>query len=218
VAVPDPLQPPPRLQPAVRPRLEPQPPGSEPPHSEPPDSDQLLERTAQDDPEAFGLFYRRHLDTVVGYFYRRTGCAHTSADLAAETFARALASAHRFRPQRGPATAWLLGIARNQLRHYQRRQRVAASARTRLGMSVQVSLEEDEHRAIEERFDASLQLDTLSRAWSTLRPALSEAVRLRVIDGMAYSAIAEALGCSEGAARVRVSRGLSALANAMGDP
>jgi DNA-directed RNA polymerase specialized sigma24 family protein len=38
-----------------------------------------------------------------------------------------------------------------------------------------------------------------------------EAVILRVIDGLGYAAVADRLGCSEPAARARVSRGLREL-------
>jgi len=181
-------------------------------------SDDDLLVASRTDPAAFAEFYRRNLDTVVGYFYRRTGCAHTSADLAAETFAQALASAARFRPERAPATAWLIGIARNLLRHYLRRHRIARSTRARLRMPVEVELLDTEQQAIEDRFDAELQRDTLASAWEALSPSLSEAVRLRVVEGLPYREVATMLGCSEGAARVRVTRGLSRLADAMGDP
>ncbi len=180
-----------------------------------PDDELLV--ASQSDPGAFAEFYRRNLDTVLGYFYRRTGCAHTSADLAAETFAQALASVARFRPERTPASAWLLEIARNQLRYYLRRERTARSARARLGMPVEVELLDGEHQAIEERFDSALQHGALANAWETLSPSLSEAVRLRVVEGLPYREIATVLHCSEGAARVRVTRGLSRLADAMSD-
>ena len=34
---------------------------------------------ADGEPSLFGLFYRRHVDAVLGYHYRRTGCAQTAA-------------------------------------------------------------------------------------------------------------------------------------------
>lgn len=42
---------------------------------------------ARNDPEAFGVFYDRHVEAILGYAYRRTSCAATAADIAAETFA-----------------------------------------------------------------------------------------------------------------------------------
>ena len=49
-------------------------------------------------------------------------------------------------------------------------------------------------------------------AMATLSPGTRDAVRLRVVDELPYRDLAQRLGISETAARVRVSRGLSALA------
>jgi DNA-directed RNA polymerase specialized sigma24 family protein len=50
--------------------------------------DELL---SSNDPEAFGVFYDRHVKALLGYFARRTFDAEEAADLTAETFASALA-------------------------------------------------------------------------------------------------------------------------------
>ena len=57
--------------------------------------DELLARTV-DDPEAFGTFYDRFEAAVLGFFVRATGRADIAADLTAEVFAGALASASAF--------------------------------------------------------------------------------------------------------------------------
>jgi RNA polymerase sigma-70 factor (ECF subfamily) len=64
---------------------------------------------------SFAVFYRAHVDEVLGFFCRRTRDAELAADLTAETFAAALAGRRRFRPEAGSATAWLYGIASKQL-------------------------------------------------------------------------------------------------------
>jgi len=48
-------------------------------------SDAALLTAARRDPEAFGVFYQRHAPVVLAFFYRRTACVQTSADLTAET-------------------------------------------------------------------------------------------------------------------------------------
>ena len=70
--------------------------------------DELLR---SDDPEAFGVFYDRHVKALLGYFARRTFDAEEAADLTAETFASALAARRRFKPGGAPASAWLFTIA-----------------------------------------------------------------------------------------------------------
>ena len=54
--------------------------------------EQLLGSTRRE-PTAFGAFYRRHEDRILRYFLSRVGDPEVAADLTAETFAAALASA-----------------------------------------------------------------------------------------------------------------------------
>src|SRR4051812_41583191 len=98
-------------------------------------SDEDLLAACRAEPDAFGVLYRRHVAALLAYFVRRTRDAELAADLTAETFAAALDGAHRFRPERGEAAAWIYGIARRQLSHAQRRGAVEDRARRRLGMA-----------------------------------------------------------------------------------
>jgi DNA-directed RNA polymerase specialized sigma24 family protein len=70
---------------------------------------------ARHEPVAFGVFYRRHVHAVHGYFRRRVFDVETAFDLTAETFAAALRAVPRYEPRPEPARAWLFGIARNTL-------------------------------------------------------------------------------------------------------
>ena len=107
-------------------------------------SDEELLRAARDEPEAFAVFYRRHVRALSAYFWRRSRDAETTADLTAETFAAALDGCARFDPARGPAIGWLYGIAHRQLGTLARRGAVEQRARRRLGMA---RLELDDERA-----------------------------------------------------------------------
>src|ERR687894_2211648 len=97
-------------------------------------SDEGLLQAVPQEPEAFAVFYRRHVTPLLGYFLRRTRDPELAADLTAETFAAALDGAHRFDPARGPAVGWLYGIARRRLADAQRRGAVEDRARRRPGM------------------------------------------------------------------------------------
>jgi RNA polymerase sigma-70 factor (ECF subfamily) len=107
------------------------------------------------EPEAFGVFYRRHLRAVLAYLLHRTRRSDLAADLTAETFAAALEGAPRFRPPGGHASArpWLFGIAADKLADSARRGRVAAQARRALGMPAW-TLADDELERAEELADA----------------------------------------------------------------
>jgi RNA polymerase sigma-70 factor (ECF subfamily) len=171
--------------------------------------DEALLAATRTEPTAFGAFYRRHEDRVLGYFLARVGDPEVAADLTAETFAAALVSAHRFRPRKKkPAAAWLFGIARNQLAMSRRQGRVEARARRRLGMAPVVLTDEAIERIAE-----------LDRSALTLAEDLPgdqrEAVRARVIDERDYPDIAKDLRCSEAVVRKRVSRGLETLRGQM---
>lgn len=89
---------------------------------------QLLAATARGDAEAFGRFYRRHEQRVLGYAIARCASASDVADVVGETFLGALGSAARFRDDGGDAVGWLFGIARrvvaHQRRSFTRRQRL----------------------------------------------------------------------------------------------
>ena len=177
-------------------------------------SDAELLVTAGDRSDAFGLLYARHAQTILGYFYRRTRCVDTSADLTAETFAQAFASRRRFRDVGASGLAWLFTIARRQLSHFIRHEKVADRYRHRLGIAA-IELGADDYEAVERLIDLDGDRERLREALTALSTREAEAIRLRVVEELPYREVAESIGCSEGAARVRVSRGLSRLADAL---
>ena len=81
---------------------------------------QLLVATTAD-PEAFAVFYRRHVRGVLAFFRRRVESPEVAFDLMAETFAAALEAAPWYQPRPEPARGWRYGIAWNKL-HESRRQ------------------------------------------------------------------------------------------------
>jgi RNA polymerase sigma factor (sigma-70 family) len=173
-------------------------------------TDQELIGLARRDPEAFAVFYRRHVGSMIGFFVRRTACQETAADLTAETFAQAYLSRHRYRPTGAPAEAWLASIARHQLAHFVRAAEVASRARRRLGMRPVPAGDEPFEQLIDS-FDARRDAAALHVAMDRLTDGVADALRFRVIDGLAYADVAARLGCTEAAARQRVARGLSHL-------
>ncbi|MCA1680682.1 MAG: hypothetical protein LC777_17905 [Actinobacteria bacterium] len=80
------------------------------------------------------MLYARHARTILAFLAARTRSAEDAADLMGETFAAALLGAARFRRSRGPALAWLFGIARHKLADSRRRGRVETAAREKLGL------------------------------------------------------------------------------------
>ena len=166
-------------------------------------SDNELLVAARRDPAAFRLFYDRWVEKLLRYFYRRTFDAEASADLVAETFAVAWIKRSTFRDIDHPAGAWLYGIARRELVKYRRRWRADMSIVQRLKISIP-RLTADEISEIENAVDAAAFRSDLIVALERLNDRDRQPVVLRVIDGLAFREVASSLGCSEGAARVRV--------------
>jgi RNA polymerase sigma-70 factor (ECF subfamily) len=174
-----------------------------------PRSDEGLLLAVPGEPDAFAMLYRRHARPLLAYFARRTRDAELAADLTAETFAAALDGAHRFDPDRGPAAAWLYGIARHQLSGALRRGAVEDRARRRLGMA-RLELDDDALEGID-RLAAGDATAALQEALEGLPPDQRDAVRARVLDEREYGEIARAERTSEAVVRKRVSRGLAGL-------
>ena len=169
---------------------------------------QLIQRACTD-PDAFAELYRRHAEAV-DRFVRRRSPARVAGELTAETFAQAALSLRRFRDDMdGSALPWLCGIARNLVRTFHERERVERRARERLGMpyhSYELGIEE-----AGDRLDAARLAPELSAALHTLPASQQRAVEFRVLDDLPYAQVALALGCSEVAARIRVTRALNSL-------
>jgi RNA polymerase sigma-70 factor (ECF subfamily) len=173
-------------------------------------SDAQLLAAATRDPEAFGVFYERNARVVLSFFYRRTACAQTSADLTAETFAAAFVSRARFRDTGAPARAWLLGIGHHQLARFFRRSAVSDRARRRLGIE-RIAVDDVSLERIEALADLAPMRDAIREAMAGLSPKVADAVGLRVGLDLPYAEVARRLGITEGTARVRVTRGLTQL-------
>jgi len=165
--------------------------------------------SARDVPERFAPVYEVLHAPVLAFFYRRTASVELSADLAAETFAVALARLQRFRPDLGTGRAWVFGIAANLYRQWLRRNRVADRARV-IGIATP-PLADDDLSAIDTYVDLQAQLGDLQDALATLPQLSRDAVICRIAHGLSYAEIARLEGCTEVAARVRVKRGLDGL-------
>jgi RNA polymerase sigma factor (sigma-70 family) len=178
---------------------------------DPRSDDELLAAAAVGDGAAFAALYRRHIAAILAFLRRRVDSEEVAADLAGETFAAALLACRRYQPGNAPASAWLLGIARNKLRESARRGRVEVQARTRLQIPP-IAFDDQDIQRIQELIgtdERALQL------LEQLPAAQREAVRARVVDELDYEQLALRLGHSEQLIRQHVSRGLRTLRTLM---
>ena len=170
-------------------------------------TDEALLTATATEPEVFAVFYGRHLRAVLSLLLHRTGDREVAADLCAEVFAAALEGAERFDPARGPARAWLFGIAQHKLQESWRRGRVEAASRQRLGMPIR-ELTDDDLQRVEELADLERRGGLARALVDGLPRDQRDAVLARVVDEREYAEIARKLACSEAVVRQRVSRGL----------
>lgn len=155
------------------------------------------------DPEAFGIFYARHLAQVEAYFARRVG-REPAGDLAAETFACALVARRRFTPGEVPALGWLFTIAARRLVDFHRRN--ATEMRIRETLAAQ-SAGDRARIAPPAALTDDLDVGLLRHLPIDQR----EALKARFAADREYAEIAGGSHVSEASIRQRVSRGLSAL-------
>jgi len=167
------------------------------------DSELLLGARTRSEP--FGVFYERHFPAVLVFFRRRVPGPEEAFDLAAETFAAALASVARFQPGPEPPQAWLFAIARHKLSEALRNSRIQDEARRALAMQP-IELDDAAIRILETMTGAPA-VELLE----TLAPEQRAAIEAHHVEERGYAEIAAELHCSESVIRKRVSRGLAAM-------
>jgi RNA polymerase sigma-70 factor, ECF subfamily len=161
---------------------------------------ELLERFAAGDVDAFEELFRQHQSEVFGWIMRIVRNRATAEDLMLETFWRMYRARARFDVSRGRCGGWLRRIATNAALDYLRRARP------------ETELAEDPPDAPKPDPVQQSQLRGLIlRAIQRLSPRLRTAVLLSLVEEEPYEKIAEALGISVNAVKVRVFRGVRIL-------
>jgi RNA polymerase sigma factor (sigma-70 family) len=125
----------------------------------------------------------------VHFFLRRTRDPETAFDLVAETFARALEHARRFRGG-ADADPWVWGIARNVLAEHVRRDRVEQRAFRRLALERTVTTAEPMEPADDR---APREPGPATHALQALVVDQRDALRLRVVEELDYAVVAQRL-------------------------
>lgn len=155
------------------------------------------------DPEAFGVFYARHVRGLERFFAPRVGL-DAAEDLAAETFASALVARRRFVPGATPAVGWLYTIARRRLVDFQRRGHVRQ--RTLEALASEAGMHESQ-AAASPASETELELGLLRHLPRDQR----DAIVAHVVHDRDYRQIASDSRVAEASIRQRVSRGFTAL-------
>jgi RNA polymerase sigma-70 factor (ECF subfamily) len=166
--------------------------------------DRALAERAAHDVDAFGELYRRHVNAIHAFAWRRSGSRDIAEDVTAATFERAWASMGAFRWRDGGFVAWLHRIASNELVEVHRRSERAERAVRRLTPVPD-----------EPELDLLADWPRVRVALGDLRPRYQEAITLRYLSGLSADDAAAALGCSKPVLAVTLHRALKALAKAV---
>jgi RNA polymerase sigma-70 factor, ECF subfamily len=165
--------------------------------------DNGLAAQARDDPEAFAELYRRHARSIYRYQLAHTGNVKDAEDLTSQTFMAALEGIHSFRGT-APYITWLIGIASRKRALFFR------------GKKAQIPLDAALHLpasgpAPDNAAVRRLQMDQVLVALRNISRDRAEAVILCFFSGLSTAEASLALGKSEAAVRMLISRGLQDL-------
>lgn len=160
---------------------------------------ELLEGFVRGDLEAFETLFRLHQAEVYGWIVRVVRDHAAAEDLTVETFWRAWRGRARFDPSRefGP---WTRRIATNVALDY------LSKARAEEKLPEQYPADPVPDAAL-----TSEQRKAITRAFGELPARLRAAATLALIEERPYAEIAEALGISAAAVKVRVFRAVRLL-------
>src|SRR5580698_8591106 len=160
---------------------------------------EVLRQFCHGDLDAFELLFRRHQSDVYGWIVRIVRDPAAAEDLTVETFWRIYRSHARFDPARN-FEPWARRIATNAALDYLK------TVRPEIGLPEDLTSPTLLGPSISEE----LRRKTAC-AFSLLPPKLQVAAKLALIEEQPYKEIAEALGISTGAVKVRVFRALRLL-------
>jgi len=152
---------------------------------------ELLERFAQGERDAFEELFRTFQGSVYGWIVRIVRDPGAAEELTVETFWRIHRAHARFDPA-GNFGGWARRIATNlALDHLKK-------ARRERPLTTEPASEPGENPGAQREMR-----ERIARAFEQLPPKLRIVATLALVEDISYGEIAEALGISEGAARVR---------------
>lgn len=161
---------------------------------------QLIERCRSGDMQAFGALWEQHRSAVFRNILGIVGNPQDAEDLTQDTFLRAYRALDSFRGEAQLRT-WLIRIGVHLAIDHVKRKK--AHPEVSLDWDVGGAHEDIDPHAAAER---NALRDTVRKAIDALPPHHRAVIVLRDIEGMDYSEMAKALGCSVGSVKLRLFR------------
>lgn len=161
--------------------------------------------------------YDRYSGRIYNFAYRFLNNSESAEDTTQEVFMKVIKGANQFRGGAKFVT-WIYAIARNQCRDYLRK---AENTVKKEGEDVLSTLpapdELSPHRSLERQEDKKMIEEMIQEALMVLSPNQREALVLSRYHGLSYGEIAQVLGCSEGAIKLRVFMAMEVLKKTLGN-
>ncbi|RLC96510.1 MAG: RNA polymerase subunit sigma-24 [Chloroflexi bacterium] len=172
------------------------------------DDSELIQRSKEGDLDSFNRLVETYQAQVYNLALRMLSDRQAAEDASQDTFLSAWSGIRKFRE--GSFKAWLLSITANTCRdQLRKRKRNPTSSLEELSCEV-----EERRSSAESPEDYTLRrelADQIQRALAALPPDQRLAVILRDVQGLSYDEVAQAMRCSLGTVRSRLSRGRSRL-------
>ena len=171
--------------------------------------EQLLRMMRGGDEGAFTTLYRRRQGGIYRFVLAISGSVALAEDVTQEVFMALIRDHRGYDPERGPLTAYLLGMARHHALRFLKRDRtyVPIEEGSGDGGNFGPVAPEDPHQVL----NRQETIQGVQRAILRLPKHYREAVVLCDLNEMSYEDAASALGCSLGTVRSRLHRGRALL-------
>ena len=173
--------------------------------------EELLQRSAKGDEEAFTILYRRHADVLYRFAFRMTGSSWGAEEIVQDVFMTLVREPGKYDAERGTLPAFLFGITRNKIMKYNERlpREISLVQRQEDGSGGGLTLRDSFTPAMwaEQRE----RLEKVRAAVMDLPVEFRETIVLCELEEMSYEQAARLLDCPIGTIRSRLHRGRALL-------
>ncbi|MBX4205100.1 MAG: sigma-70 family RNA polymerase sigma factor [Candidatus Doudnabacteria bacterium] len=167
---------------------------------------EVINRIAGGDIEAFGALYDLYLDRIYRFVYYRTHHRETAEDLTSVVFTKAFHKFTSFDRKANFAT-WIFRIARNTVIDHYRTRKTTSDLEQAFDISDSTNLSRD--------YELKEKLELAQKYLTQLPEDQRDLVIMRLWDGLSYDEIAEITGKTSANLRVNFSRIMSKMQKEM---
>lgn len=176
--------------------------------------EELMLAYARGDPEAFEVLFARYRGRLFRLLCRLTGDPTLAEDLVQQLFLHVHQARLRYQPT-APFRTWVVSIAYNlwkdeRARSYRHRERLAEKEEEGV-LSREEREKTPDNEGPEEQYDRLALAQHVREAVSSLPEGQREAIILNRYEGLSYDEIAEVMGISPGAVKLKVHRAVMSL-------